>query len=322
LPDGSVIVVASGTRDPGRRDARVGTGDVFKVGSTTKLFVAALFGRLQERGVLSFDDRLSRWVPEVPGASDISLRQLLGHTSGLPESLFSRPSVLLRAFFSDHVSFDPLEVIEETTTTDDPEARHAARFAYSNNNYVILGLVAQRATGTPVRQLLQEELFGPLGLRDTWLLPADGAAPAHLIQGYDEYIPFGPHTLAPDNTTWDSLAFTAGAMASTAGDLLTFLEALFHGRVLRPETLAELQRFGDSHHNGRDESMVGYGLGLSLYELAGRELLGHPGGGFGGECFPFFEPARGVSVVVLYNLSRKDNPAGKALLRRVLDALP
>jgi D-alanyl-D-alanine carboxypeptidase len=321
LPDGRVVVVASGTRDPARGEARVGTGDAFKVGSPTKMLVAALFGRLQEQGVLSFDDRLSRWVPEVPGASDITLRQLLGHRSGIPESLFSRPGLMLRAFFSDHLLFEPLDVIERTTTKDGAEARHAGMFQYANNNYVILGLVAQRATGVPVRQLLREQFFAPMGMRNTWLLPDDSAIPGNLIQGYDEFIPLGPHTIERDNTTWDSLTFTAGAMASTAGDLLTFLDALFRGRALRPETLAELQQFADSRHNGRDENMVAYGLGLAHYDLDGAALLGHPGGGFGGECFPFFEPAREVSVVVLYNLSRKDNPAGKQLLRRILGAL-
>ncbi len=318
FPDGRRIVVTSGTRDLGRKEAPIEKGDVFKIGSATKMFVAALIGRLKERGLLSFDDPVSRWLPEIPDGRHISLRQLLSHTSGIPENLFSKPSIVIRSAFSDHVRWDPLEVVHKVMRGAAAENRRQGTFRYANTNYLILGLIAERAGGAPIRVQLEREFFGPAGMRRTFLLPGDPDNPPALIPGYDEYVPFGPHLIRPDCTSWDSLAFTAGAMASTADDLLTWLDALFHGRVVTLATLQELELFRDSRNNGRDEDMVAYGLGISLYDVDGRRMLGHPGGGFGGECFPFYLPELDASVVVTYNLSRKDNPAGKRVLTRMI----
>jgi D-alanyl-D-alanine carboxypeptidase len=318
LPDGRRIVVSSGTRDLGRRQLAIESGDVFKIGSATKMFVAALIGRLQERGLLSFDDAVDRWLPELPDAQQISLRQLLAHRSGIPEKLFSKFSIVLKTAFSDHVRWDPRDVIRRVVTATSAEDRQKASFHYANANYLILGLIAERAGGAPIRAQLAREFFDPLGMKHTFLLPGEPTNPPALISGYDEYMPLGPHLIAPDCTSWDSLAFTAGAMASTADDLLRWLDALFHGRVVTSETLKELELFRDSRNNGRDESMVAYGLGLAVYEIDGRRALGHPGGGMGGECFPFYVPEHDASLVVLYNVSRKGNPAGKRVLARVL----
>jgi hypothetical protein len=116
-------------------------------------------------------------------------------------------------------------------------------------------------------------------------------------------------------------SYPSGAMASTSEDLLIWLDALFHNRVLKPETLQLSRIYLDARRNGRDDSIVGYGLGLAQYELNGHKMEGHPGGGFGGECFPFYVPDKDVSIVVQYNWSKKDNPAGKVLVTRIIEQL-
>jgi D-alanyl-D-alanine carboxypeptidase len=194
-------------------------------------------------------------------------------------------------------------------------------FVYANNNYLLLGLIAEQVGHDKLARQLEREFFGPLGMRHTYFLPGDRHVPDGLIDGYDEYIPFGPHDIAPANTAWSSLAFAAGAMASTSEDLLIWLDALFHNRVLKPETLQLSRIYLDARRNGRDDSIVGYGLGLAQYELNGHKMEGHPGGGFGGECFPFYVPDKDVSIVVQYNWSKKDNPAGKVLVTRIIEQL-
>ena len=82
-----------------------------------------------------------------------------------------------------------------------------------------------------------------------------------------------------------------------------------------------MRMWPDAHDNGRDQGIVEYGLGIAHYQVGGYDLEGHPGGGFGGECFPFYLASADLSVVISYNLSRKDNPAGKALIQRVLDVV-
>jgi D-alanyl-D-alanine carboxypeptidase len=318
LPDGRRVVVASGTPDFGRKEPPIDVDAMIRIGSATKMFVAALIGRQAERGLLSFDDPVARWLPDLVDAGEITLRQLLSHRSGVPENLFTNASILMRTGLSPRMRWDPEEVVRRVVKRTSAEGRRQARFEYANPNYLILGLVAERVGGAPVGRQLETEFFSPLGMTHTALLPEEPSNPQELIQGYDRYMPLGPHRIEPEHTSWDSLTHTAGAMASTAGDLLIWLDALFHGRVVEPATLREMESFQDSRNNGRDNGMVGYGLGLSRYELEDWSLVGHPGGGFGGECFPFYLPGRDTSVVVSYNLSRKDNPAGKAVLARVI----
>jgi hypothetical protein len=139
------------------------------------------------------------------------------------------------------------------------------------------------------------------------------------VGGYDEYIPFGPHLITGRTTAWDSLTWAAGSVATTAGDLLLWQDAYWHDRVVSPASRALMQNWLETPNNGRDDAMVAYGFGLSRYQVGSFELIGHPGGAFGGEAFPFWWPQGQVAVTVSYNLSRMDNPAGKTVLLRLLE---
>ncbi len=213
----------------------------------------------------------------------------------------------------------PRDIVDRTMKDIEVASPEKRRFVYSNNNYVLLGLVAEKVAGKSLGRFLEEEFFGPLGMKNTVLLPVEGGPPAQLASGVDYYIPLGPHVVSAKTTCWDSLSYAAGSLGSTSADLLRWLDALTSGKVLSTESLKEMRSFEDARDNGRDESIVGYGLGLARYALDGLDLEGHPGAGMGGECFPFYETSTGISVVICYNLSRKDNPAGKALLVRLFE---
>ena len=192
-------------------------------------------------------------------------------------------------------------------------------FVYANNNYLLLGLIAEKVGKDKIANQLQSEFFDPLKMRNTYFLPYYKQLPDGLISGYDDYIPFEPHDIKPSNISWSTLTFSAGSMASTSEDLLIWLDAFFHNKVLKPETLEAMRLYINARENGRDNNIVGYGLGLAQYELNGYKMEGHPGGGFGGECFPFYFPEKDVSIVVSYNWSKKDNPAGKILITRIIE---
>lgn len=321
LPDGSMVLASSGTVDFERKKALIRPDNIFKVGSTTKMVVSALIGRLVDKGLLKYQDTLVQWFPELPAANTVTVRDLLNHTSGIEENLFMKPEILMESALNPHKRWNPETVMGLIMKGQKIKPVEKRSFHYANNNYVILGLIAEKAAGEALHKQLNSEFFAPLGLSNTYLLPYYDQVPENLIPAYDEYIPFGPHIIKPDQTSWDSLSYAAGAMGSTAQDLLRWLDALFHDKLLTPETLQKMRLYSTSTNNGRDNSMVQYGLGLARYEINGELLEGHPGGGFGGECFPFYSSRRNCSIVICYNWSKKDNPAGKVLLSRILKLL-
>lgn len=244
---------------------------------------------------------------------------MLKHRSGLPETLFTNFGILFESGLNGGKVWKAQDIVDRTMKNLKVAPPEQRRFVYSNNNFVLLGLVVEKISGKSLGRFLEDEFFVPLGMKNTVLLPRAGSPPERLAAGIDEYIPLGPHIISAKTTCWDSLEGAAGGLGSTSADLLCWLDALRDGRVLSAASMEDMRTFEEAGNNGRDESIVGYGLGLARYALGGLELEGHPGAGMGGECFPFYESSTGISVVVCYNYSRKDNPAGKALLVKLFE---
>lgn len=163
-PDGRVEVFASGVADLDSGRA-IRPDDAYFLGSVTKIYTAALILRLAEEGKLSLEDRLDRYLPDFPRSGEITVRHLLQHTSGLRDFflyLYLRPS--------------REEMIEQVTRTwsQDEMLRLSARFghsfepgadwSYSNTNYFLLGVVAERASGMSLAMAYRSYLLDPLGL--------------------------------------------------------------------------------------------------------------------------------------------------------------
>jgi D-alanyl-D-alanine carboxypeptidase len=321
FPGGKIILASSGTEDFGRKKASITNQNIFRIGSTTKMFVAALIGRLMEKGQLSYDDTIDKWFPGLSYANTITIKQLLNQNSGIKENLFTKPMFLVKSVLSDKKQWDALIVVNDIMKNMKVTLVDQRSFIYANNNYLILGLIAEKVGKDKIANQLQREFFSPLKMRNTYFLPYYKQLPDGLISGYDEYIPFGPHIIKQSNLSWSTLSFSAGAMASTSEDLLIWLDAVFHNKVLKQETLQLSRIYINARGNGRDNNIVGYGLGLAQYELNGYKMEGHPGAGFGGECFPFYLPDKDVSIVVAYNWSKKENPAGKILISRIIEQI-
>ncbi len=319
-PGKQALLAASGTVDLEHRGEAIGNHSSFRIGSSTKMFVAALVCRLAERGLLSLDDRIDTWFPEYPESANICVQDLLNQSSGIKESLFTDAGMMAVSVLDSKKRWQAAEVMKILSKKSKPGVQTTRRFSYANDNYLLLGLIAESAGSASLASQLESEFFIPLGMHDTCLLPWADRLPNGTTPGYDEFIPFGPHLIGREQTSWDSLTFAAGAMSSSAHDLLLWLDALFHGRVVSEKSLAAMRTRLDARENGRDNNITGYGLGIAGYELDGFFLEGHPGGGFGGECFPFYESKSDTSYVVVYNVSRKDNPAGKEILKRMMGA--
>jgi len=284
--------------DRGSRDDAV-----FRVGSLTKLFTSVLVLQLVDAGAISLDDPLSRWFPGVPEADRISVRMLLAHRSGVPEVLRS-PWVQVRTSVGDKAwrPDDLITIAARRRRTGEPDAR----FAYSNTNYILLGRIAERVTGQPVAVLLRERITAPLGLARTRILP-DTAPPAGLLTGYDrDMIPWpGYYRLRPGARSWATVAFTAGAMVSTADELARFVEALAAGRLVSPDVRKEMLTFHAAPMSATP-AQRGYGLGVEQLDLGAVESWGHVGSFIGFTAAAVHVPSRGITIAVTGNLSTFD----------------
>src|SRR5215467_14275018 len=194
---GSQVTVATS----GLADVATGTpmaaGDRVRVGSVTKTFVATVVLQLVAEHALSLGDSVARWLPGlVPGGASITIKELLQHTSGI-YSYTNDPG------FQQALEADPTRVWRPTelvriAVAHRPVFPPGTSWAYSNTDYVLLGMIIQAAAGHPVGQELQARIFQPLGLRDTYFPYAN----PHLRTPYAHgYLPGQPGATGAADTT-------------------------------------------------------------------------------------------------------------------------
>lgn len=258
------------------------------IGSISKQFTAAAILLLQEDGRLKTSDRVAQLLPEekLPQAwSEITLRQLLSHTSGIKDyagAAQERPR--------DHTLDQLLALVEDAPLKFKP----GEGYDYSNTNYLLLGLVVQKIAGMPYCRFLHQRIFNPLGMHDTQCLEEAGAAAHHAI-GYAPVESAGGRSPAADvpiaEKTSPSFFFGAGNLLSTGDDLVRWATALHHGRVLSDASYREMTT----------PVRNGYGYGLQIGSLRGHVRLDHSGSvpGFYSELEYF--PGTDDTVVILSN---------------------
>jgi len=313
FPDNKTWSGVSGTVDL-KRKVLLRRDHIMRIGSHTKTFTAALILKLVEEDILHLKDPLSYWFPKFPNAEEISIRQLLNHTSGIfncSASLSGR----LKTLFSPWRWWKPLEKVNFAAQKK-PYFKPGVRHQYSNTNYILLGLIAERATGKTAAELFRQRLFDQVGLKNTYFVPYE-EIPAKLSSGFDrDLVPFVTLHIKPDNTAWPTEAFTAGAIVSTADELVTWLDALLGGKVLTPSMLTEMTNFVDVVDGPPDQN--GYGLGLIRYETGGDEVWGHSGtiGGF--STYAMWSPYKNYTIAIIANLCRYDRVSAFADLQKVL----
>lgn len=296
-PDGKTWSGTSGTIDLARREP-MQREDILRVGSVTKTFTAVIVLKLAEEGRLRLDDPIAKWFPDFPNAEEITVRQLLNHTSGIPEII---PKVLMKSIIPS-TTWQPEELVN-LIAQDEASFTPRGVFAYSNTNYILLGLITEKISAKPFTQQLHERIIDPLNLENTYFVPYE-QAPDRLVPGFDRDLSSFPGMLdvGKNNTSWATAAFTSGALASTADDLGTFFERLFAGALLSQPSMAEMTAFVSASNPGFSEQN-GYGLGLMRLEVDGQELVGHVGEFMGSTSIAMYSPDRKHLIVVTCNLS-------------------
>lgn len=295
VPSASIAVVQDGTItylqaygdasvDPHKNAAR----DMrYSVGSISKQFTAAAVLLLAEDGKLLLDDAISRFVPNLMRGNEVTIRQLLSHTSGYQDYWpqdYVMP-IMMKPVTADEI----LDLWARKPLDFDP----GTQWQYSNTNFVIAGLIVEKASGKPLLQFLSERVFAPLGMKSVINIDQERLTETDAT-GYMRY-GTGPLRAAPkEGKGW---LFAAGELAMSAEDLAKWDIGMIKQSLLKPASYAAMER-ETVLKNGLG---TGYGLGVGVRTELGERAIEHGGevSGFTSQNLIF--PDKKIAVVVLTN---------------------
>lgn len=300
-PDDGVIVVSQGMADI-ENAVPIQRTDRFRIGSITKTFVATVLLQLQEEGELSLDDPAADYLPDevvesLANADIATVRQLLNHTSGIPDySIVDE--------FWEEVANDPTHewtAAEAITYAYGWEAsfKPGADFEYCNSNYLLLQLIINDITGESLARQLRSRIFDPLGMSSSYLEISE-TLPGGFTQAYGSEDDDGNSIIENVTKVNEGNGLGDGGIISTVDDLAIFIHALLDGDLLEDASLTEMLNgtvLGDDY---------AYGLGIYSTETPFGGFLGHSGAtaGFLGEMW--YDPDTGITVIALSNSYQYD----------------
>ena len=306
FPDGSSWLGVSGVADVGAKTP-VTPSTSFAIASVSKTFTAALVIALAQDGKVELDEPVRTYLPELKINTRITVRQLLDHTSGLYDYFF-HPTIdrlLLRDPEKRWDNADSLKYVSKSYF------KPGTGWHYSNTNYLILGMVAERMGDAPLGEQIRDRFLEPLGLRHTWYQPTETPTSA-VAHGYRfestakdaRAIDLSDGTVFMPFTSVVTAAGGAGGLASNSGDLARWARALYAGGVLTPESVDAI--LGDISRTELYKPRVPYGLGVQRVDIDGAESLGHSGRLLGFRSAVRWLPEEDIAIAVLTNQSRTD----------------
>jgi D-alanyl-D-alanine carboxypeptidase len=245
----------------------VQANDLFQIGSITKSFTATTILKLTEENVLSLDDTLEQWLPEIashlPDGDTITVRQLLNGTSGLPS--YIEP---LADAFGENLSHLPVFQPEELVSLVYGKPRFSgahcypeAGWCYPDTGYILAGLIVEKATGSSIATEIRNRILTPLGLNNTFFAGLEEIPQDRLVKGYADLQQNG--TLDDITNINLSYAWANGALISNVEDLARYTQGLFSDEFLQPASRWELMTFVDTPVGSR------FGLGIVSANLPG-----------------------------------------------------
>lgn len=274
----------------------------YKVASITKALTAVLILQLVERGKIDLNKTVKTYLPDYAGEAGmrVMIHQLLNHTSGMAN--IDRSITSAEAAIKNGIPH-----LQTPMTTDELLSKYASdklvgesgkKFDYNNADYIVLGKIIESVTGKTYEQVLKENILQPTGMRDSGMLyqhsVLDNLADTYF---YREDL----KRLANDLPVYIENWYAAGAMYSTAADVLKFSDALFGGRLLKRETLEPM------FTAGLDE--YGYGVWVyNDYEIGGRkyQIIKRPGSIMGANAMLFHIREANATIIILSNTGTTD----------------
>jgi CubicO group peptidase (beta-lactamase class C family) len=299
--------------------APVNTKTVFRIGSLTKQFTAAGMLLLAEQGKLKIDDKLSLYLPNFPRANEVTLRDLLNHTSGIHNftegpviDKISTSGATVKELVADIASQSPLYDF-------DP----GKGWWYSNSNYALLGAVIEKVSGKTWSAFMKAEIFDKLDMLDTAADDAHDIVPGR-ASGYSLIGGTAGKFRNADFTDM-SVPYAAGALRSTAEDMVRWNAALFGGKLLKPQSLKEMLAPGRLRNGAENQTAIAwpggkafpppagflpgsYAFGLDHHSEDGRRIIGHDGSIAGFESVMQTYADAELTVIVLTNTNGAAHP--------------
>ncbi len=253
---------------------------IFQIGSLTKPFTAEVILKLQEQGKLSVHDKLSTYLPGYPHGNDITIENLLTHTSGIPGYDVEE---------KDTIAWTPVSKADIMKLFKDLplEFRPGAKYAYSNSGYFLLGSIIEKVTGKPYEKVMREMIFEPLQMSHS------GFDFIHLrdtlkVTGYAEY---QANRQRPVHLIDSTVSYAAGGMYSNAIDLYKWAKSISTNSILS----------ANSWKKAFMPFTPNYGYGWMIDSMNGRAYVGHSGGIMGFTAYFVYFPAEDIDIILLNN---------------------
>ncbi|MDR3445465.1 MULTISPECIES: serine hydrolase domain-containing protein [unclassified Dyella] len=299
--DGKPLYVhAYGLSDRERKTPAT-TSTYYEIGSITKQFTAAAILQLQEAGKLDINAKLATYLPDAPHAKEVTLKQLLSHTSGMPEYL-DGPDV--EQWAVKPATFDQIMARIKDKPLD---FQPGSRWSYSNSGYALLGRVIELTSHESYLHYVKTHLLVPAGMTHTYTVD-DESRLSGMAKGYRH----ANGKLEPAPTIHATVGWAAGVLVSTVDDLERWNVALRGGKIIRP---ADYTLMATPVEGSND-----YGLGLFIDTLDDQPRIGHTGGSFGFTTSNQYFPKQGIQVIAFTNVG--DNPEpGQMLVTATFEAL-
>jgi D-alanyl-D-alanine carboxypeptidase len=322
LPSGESFGLAVGFSDRETRTAMKPT-DRMPAGSVGKTFAAATALQLIKEGKIGLDDKIEKylgheqWFPRLPNAKDITVRQLMNHTSGLVRYEFKEQFTKDLTANPDKV-WKPAELV--AYLLDEKASFEAGKgWDYSDTNYIVLGMIIEKVTGRKFYDEANRRLLKPLKLSDT--IPQDGPRLKGVVQGYaGPNNPFGGTDAMLVNGKFSvnpQFEWTGGGYVSTAHDLARWAKMFYEGKAFSPDLLPQVVEGVSAPMLGRESK---YGLGAIIRKTPAGTSYGHSGFFPGYMTDMMYYPEQKIAVAVQVNTS-VGRSLGKPLSRVLVEVM-
>lgn len=260
--------------------------NVFEIGSITKQFTSVSILMLKEEGKLSLDDKLSKFIQDYPKGDEITVHQLLNHTSGI------RSYTGMEEFRSKaRTDLEPMELIN--VFKDEPmDFEPGSEYEYNNSAYIILGYIIEQLSGMTYEDYIEKNIFQKLGMTNSFYGSKSEMIP-NRASGYQ------PNENGYNNAEYLSmtLPYAGGSLMSTVDDMLKWEQSIHNNTLISKDS----KNLAFTNTTTNDGKPIYYGYGFSIDEINGMPTIEHGGGIFGYTCYGVYAPSEDLYAIVLTN---------------------
>ncbi|MFX3631421.1 MAG: serine hydrolase domain-containing protein [Candidatus Pristimantibacillus sp.] len=256
-------------------DQPVQVDSQYHAASIGKTICAVVYGMLVDEGTINYDDKINTWLDdgvlkrlfEIDGtdySEQVTVKHLLSHTSGVGDyfegPVKSGKPILELISFNPNLSFTPEELIAFTRENQEPVGRPGQQFYYSDTGYILLGLILEAIEHQSYSDILEERIFEPLGMNDSYLMFYNDE-PADIVGFYINGIDYSDRNAL-------SVDWAGGGVVTTMNDILTFMRALENGVLVSDEVYRQMTDF-----NHRFEKGINYSMGMMSFDFSKLSFL-------------------------------------------------